>query len=71
MFFPYLKYIHITGDLNGNVPAYVHDQIYIGGATSAAKRYGLKALPNEFFEQIDKLNNIKELTTLIRSYYPD
>ena len=66
---PELKYLHLSSD-KGEPPDYVHDQLFIGGATSAAKRYGLKEWSqNELLALNDEVS-IAEFHEAIRAKYP-
>ncbi len=65
----YLKYIHLSGDDNNNPPDYIHEQIFLGGSTVAAQRYGLEPWSNQEIEALDNSMSIKELHKIIRSKY--
>jgi hypothetical protein len=66
---PYLKYVHISGDENADVPDYVHDQIFFGGATSTAKNYNLQGWTGQDFLQLDEAMTTGAFHSLIRSKY--
>ncbi|MFJ5715567.1 hypothetical protein [Neobacillus sp. NPDC093127] len=69
-FYPHIKYIHLSNDnMDKYTPDYIHNQIFIGGATSAAKRFNLTPLSSDDFEKIKTFNNLKELHSFIRSFY--
>ncbi|TVX77809.1 hypothetical protein FQP34_22005 [Peribacillus simplex] len=67
--YPDLKYIHISNDKNGEAPDYVHDQIFIRGATSTAKKYRLNRLSVEDFEKIQTFTDLDKLHSFIRKFY--
>ncbi len=67
-FWPHLKYIHLSCD--GSVPPDdVHDEIFLGGSTNTAQRYGLEPWTNEELSSFDSSLSIKELHRLIRAKY--
>jgi hypothetical protein len=71
-FFPHLKYIYISGDKNDvDPPDYVHNQIYVGGATSTAKGYKLKEIPTKEILKLDNSVSRERLHSFIRNYYPN
>lgn len=65
---PQLKYLHLSGD-GGDPPDYVHYQIFIGGATSAAKRYGLKKWANDELFALNDNMSMNEFHQAIRAKY--
>jgi len=65
----HLKYIHISGDSDSSPPDYIHDQIYLGGATATAKKYKLKSWTPEQIKAIPYDLNIEDFHKLIRSKY--
>jgi hypothetical protein len=65
---PDLKYVHLSND-GGDPPDYVHDQIFIGGSTSAAKRYGIKEWLPKDFEQLNESMTQSEFHAVVRSKY--
>ena len=69
-FYKHLKYIHISGDLNDASPSFVYEQIFIGGATSTAKEYGLLPILADGFAKIEHTTYKEELFNIIRNYYP-
>ena len=69
---PHLEYIHISGDLSdNNPPDYVHRQIFIGGATSTAKRYGLIPFSKSDFLALLNIKIASEFYDFIRTHYTD
>lgn len=67
-FYKHLKYISISGDLN-TPPDRIHDQIYIGGSTDTAHRYGLIEFSREDFKKLLDTDTIEEMHKIIRSKY--
>lgn len=65
---PELKFIHISGDRN-SPPDYVHDQIFIGGANSAAKRYKIRPWSTSELKSLDDNISLEEFHTLARAKY--
>jgi hypothetical protein len=66
---PHLKYIHLSSDCDGP-PEYVHWQIYLGGANSAAvDRYHLKPWTIEEINELEE-KDIADFHKDIRSKYP-
>lgn len=68
-FYKHLKYISISGDLNDAPPDEIHDQIYIGGSTETAHRYGLVEFSREDFKMLLNSDSIEEIHKVIRSKY--
>lgn len=68
-FFEYLEYIKLSEDPDLKPPDYVHDQIFIGGATSTAKGMNLKPLSRDDFEHIKEKKTLVELHNFIRSFH--
>lgn len=68
-FYNHLEYIHISEDKPFTSPNYVHNEIFIGGATSTVKGYGLKPLSKDDFESIKEKNTLVELHKFIRTFY--
>ncbi len=60
--FPHLKYIDYP---SSDAPEYVNYQIYIGGATSTAKKHGLKIMQASDFEKIYECKSQEELYNYI------
>jgi hypothetical protein len=65
---PHLKYLHISSD-DRDPPDYVNDQMFIGGASSAAKELGLKAWDPQEIENLDEGLSPDEFHSAIRSKY--
>jgi hypothetical protein len=68
-FYPHFKYLHLSGDGGEDPPEYVHNQMYIGGATSAAKRYKVTAFSSEEVKSLSKQITKSELHKFIRKHY--
>lgn len=66
---PHLRYVHLSGDVEVEPPDYIHDEIYFGGATSTARRYGLKSWRAEEIARIPADIEVEEFHELIRSKY--
>ncbi|AJC68401.1 hypothetical protein [Dickeya zeae] len=65
---PHLKYVHLSND-GGDPPDYVHDQIFIGGSTSAANRYGIKKWSPQDFTRLNENMSRSELHAIVRERY--
>lgn len=65
---PHLKYFHLSGD-GTTPPDDVHKQIFLGGATATAKKYGLKPWTTDEIASIDPLATTEEFHETIRSHY--
>ena len=65
---PHLKYVHLSND-GGGPPDYVHDQIFIGGSTSAAIRYGIKEWSSQDFSNLNENMSRSELHAMVRGRY--
>lgn len=65
---PELKYLHLSSD-GGEPPDYVHDQLFLGGATSTAKRYGLQKWTQEELLALDDEMSLEEFHSAIRAKY--
>lgn len=63
--FPHLKYIDLSPDF---APEYVHDQIYIGGATSTALEDGLKKLTSSDFTRFFECKSMEEMHEFIHCF---
>lgn len=63
--FTYLKYIDLSPD---NAPEYVHDEIYIGGATSTAIEDKLKKMTNKDFTKFYECKSMEEMHEFIRCF---
>jgi len=66
---PHLKYVHLSNDGGGNPPDEVHDQIFLGGSTSAAKRYGVQKWTPQDFEKLHESMSDNELHAMVREKY--
>lgn len=60
--FPHLKYIDYA---SSDAPEYVNYQIYIGGATSTAKKDGLKIMTTSDFEKLYECKSQEDLYSYI------
>jgi len=67
-FFPHIEYIHLSSD-SPDAPNYIHDQIFIGGATSAAIRLSIKKMSESDFNKLYEFTNKKDLHEFVRSFY--
>jgi len=67
-FYNHLEYIHVSEE-ETNIPNYVHNQIFIGGATSTAEDYGLEPLSKDDFESIKDKDTLVELHKFIKTFY--
>ncbi|MDN7131328.1 hypothetical protein JNO04_03070 [Halomonas sp. MC140] len=65
---PHLKYVHLSND-GDDPPDEVHDEIFIGGSTSAAKRYGIQKWSTQDFENLKESMSRKELHKMVREMY--
>ncbi len=65
---PHLKYVHLSND-GGNPPDDVHDQIFIGGSTSAAIRYGINKWSSQDFSSLNVNMSLNELHAMVRGKY--
>jgi hypothetical protein len=65
----HLKYMHLSSDGTDFPPDYIHDQLYLGGATSTAKRYGLQPWSTEQIKAIPDSITIDEFHKLVRAKY--
>lgn len=65
---PELGYIHISGDRN-EPPDYVHDQIFIGGANSAAERYKIRKWTTSELEALSESISLEKFHALARAKY--
>lgn len=63
-----LKYLHLSSD-GGDPPDYVHDQLFLGGATSAAKRYGLQEWSQDELLALDDEMPLEAFHSAIRAKY--
>ncbi len=65
---PELKYLHLSSD-GGDPPDHIHDEIFLGGATSTAKRYGLQEWTQEELLALDDEMSLEEFHSAIRAKY--
>lgn len=65
---PQLKYLHISTD-GEDPPDYIHDQLFFGGVTAAAKRFGLRAWSHEELLALDDDMPLEAFHSAIRSKY--
>jgi hypothetical protein len=65
---PFLKFIHLSGDDTGGAPDYTHLEVFLGGATSAAQRYGLQQWLDSEFDLIPT-STPRAFRAAIRSHY--
>ncbi|KDD65720.1 hypothetical protein V466_27900 [Pseudomonas mandelii PD30] len=63
---PHLKYLQLSDD-NYNPPDFVHDQIFIGGATSTAIDRGLSAWSRREIMMLDEGMSIQDFHELVNS----
>lgn len=67
---PHLKYVHLSGDNeSSDPPEYVHDQIFIGGSNSAAKRYNISEWQPSDFDLLNEAMSHQELLNFVRNRY--
>lgn len=66
--FPHIKYIGISGDMS-EPPEEVHNEIFIGGATSTAKEEGLKEWSKEDFSKFSENMSQLDFHAYIRMFY--
>ncbi len=66
---PHLKYMHLSSDGTNSPPDDIHDQIYLGGATSTASKYSLQPWLPEQMKAIPADITVDEFHELIRSKY--
>lgn len=65
---PNLKYLQLSGD-KSDPPDYVHDQLFLGGATSTSVSRGLKAWTYEALMELKPSMTMREFHSVIRSKY--
>jgi hypothetical protein len=70
-FFPWLKFIHISGDKNENMfPEEIRTQVFLGGSSKTAReKYRLREIDSEGFSRIEKSRSIEEISSIVREYY--
>ncbi|HEY3298668.1 MAG TPA: hypothetical protein VGK34_08445, partial [Armatimonadota bacterium] len=68
---PHLKYLHLSsdGDAKMSPPDEIHYELFIGGSTSAAKRYGLQSWTATQLLSLDEDVSVREFHDAIRSKY--
>lgn len=66
---PQLTYLHLSSDSASDPPSYIHDEVFIGGATQTAKRYGLLRWDPVDFATLKESMSTKKFHELIRSKY--
>lgn len=65
---PHLKYVHLSND-GGDPPDEVHDQIFLGGSSATAERYGIEQWALEDFQLLSEGMSANELHELVRAKY--
>lgn len=65
---PELKYLHLSSD-QGGVPDESHEELFFGGSSSAAKRYGLQEWGKDELLSLDEQMPIAEFHSAIRAKY--
>lgn len=65
---PDLKYLHLSTD-GGDPPDYVHDQMFLGGSSTTARRYGLRGWSNDELLGLDENMTSEAFHTAIRARY--
>jgi len=64
--FPHLKYMELSdSDSDSHIPEFVHNEIFIGGASETAKERQLKEMKQQDFDKLDSLTNLKELHSFV------
>jgi hypothetical protein len=67
---PFLKNIHISGDVGDDTPPEeTHSQIYFGGSSATARRYGLRPCTDAEIERLDPTSSSDDFQSAIRSHY--
>jgi hypothetical protein len=70
LFYPFLKYLHLSGDSGDDPPYHVHSQIYIGGSTSTAVgNFHLKPFDDNQFEKLSNASSKEQYFKIIRENY--
>jgi hypothetical protein len=65
---PHLRYMHVSSDAE-SPPDFIHDEIYFGGSTATARRYGLKRwLRSEIVNMPDDMSFAKFHEMIRRKY---
>jgi hypothetical protein len=62
--------MHLSNDDGTDPPDEVHHQIYFGGSSSTAERYGLSSWSSEELLGLDENMSQEEFHRIIRSKYP-
>ena len=65
---PHLKYIRLSND-GGSPPDEIHRQMFFGGASSTAEKYGLQPWTNNELLDIDERISQEEFHRIIRNKY--
>lgn len=65
---PDLKYLHLSCDIE-DPPDFVHDQLFLGGASSTAEEYGLQAWSKDELLSLDEGTSAKAFHAAVRSKY--
>ncbi|MCC5910816.1 MAG: hypothetical protein JJT76_10305 [Clostridiaceae bacterium] len=68
-YYPHLKFVHLSTDGSSRPPERIHRQIFIGGATSTAQRYGLQVWSKDDFDKIQDIDNLNDFHSSIRAKY--
>ncbi|WP_312224428.1 hypothetical protein [Stutzerimonas nitrititolerans] len=66
---PFLKYLHLSGDNGSNPPDYVHEQIFLGGSSSTSERLKLSPWTNDEILALDESMSNEMLHRAIRRKY--
>lgn len=65
---PHLKYVHLSND-GGSPPDEVHSEVFMGGASSTARDYGLLPWSREEFEALEEGMSRETFHRMIRDKY--
>ena len=65
-YFPHLKYVEISDDEDGIAPKYIHNQIFIGGASSTAEERKLEKLSKKEIVAIKEIKTQEEMNEYFR-----
>ena len=68
-FWQHLRYMHLSTDGTSDPPDRTHDEIYLGGATSTAREYGLQPWTPQEIQELPEDMTITDFHDLIRSRY--
>lgn len=66
---PFLEFVELSGDGGQEPPDSIHDEMYLGGATSTAKESKLRPWTAADFAGLDGRLPLSDLHRLIRSFY--